>query len=1473
MYEPEVGRHENSRRTEMTPPGPSQGDYVTDTEEPTQLRNTLTNLYRRARSDYEERGSRILHVALGTLHWRETPEANVSLAPLVLLPVDLTRQSPGARFALRGCDEDAVLNPCLVAKMENEFRTTLPNLPDDLEDFHIEEYLGQLASLVDHYSWSVTHDVWLGLFSFHKLAMYKDLQQNESTIMASPIVRLLAGVSVDLPDPKTPAEDELDMIPPEATHLILEADSSQLRAIEAVKTGRSLVLQGPPGTGKSQTIANLIGECIALGKKVLFVSEKMAALEVVHKRLAARHLRNYILELHSHNTNKRAIVAEIDRARRERLVARQVMTDLEFAQLKTARDELNSYVGTLHRRLYPLGRSPYQVLGRLATLKNVTSVPFQLADEALLGPESLAHVLRLAERMVPVWHIAHQGPSFPWRGNTDGAYTAGAAEDYRAKLAVVHARSPILLEAIGALLECLRLSLIPSPDTSRFLASLEPLLRTNARPHPDWVLESPVTVGQGDFSYAHLLKSLSDWHASTRKDAPWVAEAARARELAKTLGEFSLDRLAALDLDGMYKRYQGRYGSIFRFFMTDYYCDQRALKDCCNQTALPPNVVQFLGAVLELLTLLRRVKEALSWASRVKSLFASFGATPSLGFALLVADGCFPEAEYARFQKEGAAFNLAWQHLTSRFGPGHPRCQGLAADATDLREIASLAGSMAERVEELRDWIDYRDTASEWERTPRGPVLRLLESAPPASEELVRAVERTLLQAWWDRIILDRQPLVSFRALEHENLIRRFGILDTQLWQKGHERVVSCAQPRMPDPLIVYPGSESSVLASEVAKKRRHLPIRRLFEKIPNFLQQVKPVMLMSPLSVSQYLSSPHIRFDVVIFDEASQICPEDAIVAIYRAPQVVVAGDRNQLPPTPFFQVFASMDEEAEIEEAFDEYESVLDALSGKGLAELDLRWHYRSQREDLIAFSNHQFYDDKLVTFPNADGQNRGVHFDYVPGGVYDRGGNRTNHVEAQRVVEVALTHIEQYPAESLGIVAFSISQADAIENVLEKRLGPAPEIQARFRRDRLEGFFVKNLENVQGDERDVMIFSVGYGRDPLGRLTMNFGPLNKSGGQRRLNVAVTRARRQVIIVSSIRAHDIAVTEATPSGVKALKAYLDYAEHGPKTLLAGMAVSQGESESLFEREVEGAIRNMGYQTVPQVGCSGYRIDIGVLDPDTPGRFILGVECDGASYHSAATARDRDRLRQEVLERLGWRIHRVWSTDWVTRPRTEVTRLAESLREALKWRSQTAPVLPSPTSAELPQVLLVDAPSTLACHSRAGLTDWQTPYEVFAIEAWTQDAIAKLIEVEGPVHKDVVLGRLARLLDRKLGSTIKSILDQMVHEATRLPCVRLQDGFLYNTTRPITRARIPTNEPDSLRAPKHICLEEYRIAVSSILRSAGAMDEDSLVRAILGVFGIRRSGSRVREVVIQVLHRIETSGSIQQRDGRWTLV
>lgn len=521
-----------------------------------------------------------------------------------------------------------------------------------------------------------------------------------------------------------------------------------------------------------------------------------------------------------------------------------------------------------------------------------------------------------------------------------------------------------------------------------------------------------------------------------------------------------------------------------------------------------------------------------------------------------------------------------------------------------------------------------------------------------------------------DEVYSTSPELQNFDKENYEKIISLFKVSDIKQFEENAKRLNCMLSENLNEQFKkTMMESQLSILRKENEKKKRHLPLRQLFNNIPDLLLTLKPCVLMSPLSVCEFLNPRKIQFDLVVFDEASQICPEDAIAPMIRGRNIIMAGDSKQMPPTNFFKAGTSVDDEFDDELVDDElYESVL-GLCSDLLPQKTLKWHYRSKHESLIAFSNRHFYNNSLYTFPSVDiqSQDLGVSFEYVENGYFDRSGSKTNQIEAERVAELIIAHYKNNSTLSLGVIAFSQSQMEAIEKKLEMKLRANPTLEKLINNESVEEpFFIKNLENVQGDERDVIFLSVGYAKDQNGVFYHQFGPLNKAGGERRLNVAITRAKQKLVLFSSIKDSEINLANTQSIGVKLLKNYLEYARTGhiPESVFFN---SELEFDSPLEQDIYESIVSLGYDVKTQVGASGYRIDLAVINPKAPGKFLVGIECDGATYHSTKTARDRDRLRQQVLEGLGWKIYRIWSQDWFRNKSREIEKIKTMLAEEVQ--------------------------------------------------------------------------------------------------------------------------------------------------------------------------------------------------------------
>lgn len=790
---------------------------------------------------------------------------------------------------------------------------------------------------------------------------------------------------------------------------------------------------------------------------------------------------------------------------------------------------------------------------------------------------------------------------------------------------------------------------------------------------------------------------------------------------------------------------------------------------------------------------------------------------------------------------------------------------------------AAFVRRMADEVDDIEVWCEHLDARRALDDAGLGATVdAAIERAIPV-EGLVPSIERAVLSAWLEDVLAQDLRLVRIAPGERESIVEEFRRLDRLLLEDARERVIAACNDRRPRTNL----GGAAVIEREAHKRARHMPVRRLLEQSADTALALKPCFMMSPLSVSHFIPSDW-RFDVVIFDEASQVPPADAVNCIYRGRQLVVAGDDRQLPPTSFFMLAAG-DDEAYEEDVPDDFESILGLCKTSPLmTSLPLRWHYRSQHEHLILFSNQRFYEGSLITYPGAETEaaDLGVEHFLVSDGIYRRGGRRDNPAEARLVADRVLHHARSHPGRSLGVVALSSSQAEAIEDAVDAMRREHPELDPFFREDRLDGFFVKNLETVQGDERDTIILSIGYGPDEHGKFTLNFGPLNMKNGWRRLNVAITRARRRVEVVSSFTADQISVGESPNRGVDALRTYLNFARIGPAALAIGLGGGLGDVESPFEAAVLATLRAWGLEVDTQVGTAEYRIDLAIRDPGRPGRYLLGVECDGAAYHSSRVARDRDRLRQEVLERLGWTLHRIWGPTWYRNRRQAEL----ALRAAVDAALEGAPLRPSappavPTAAEPApprEVEVVDLSKT---------PDWGQPYEehwptVMAMgrahDRESHDelyrAVVEVVEREAPVHRDLIGRRVAEAFGHSLTSRTQEAVDEVLRSLAAHPPFHFDGAFVRAGA--VEVVRVPSSSDRTRRDAGHLPPEELQLAVQRIVEDVRSIAEDELRTTVARLFGFARTGEQVAETINSAIVALVASGRVTRRsDGLIRLV
>lgn len=1721
---------------------------------------TLSNLRNKSKLAKEEQGINVLYLSLGFLNWKENNNSSqILVSPIVLVPVKIALESLTEPFILSLDDDEIVINPTLAFKMENDFGIVLPELNSDEDS--IESYLETLEQIVSTNNWSVDKSLSLSLLSFLKINMYKDLEKNRDKIELNPIVRAISGEENQLPEPPITLNsyDHDNKAKPSELFQVLDADSSQQDAILYAKKGISFVLQGPPGTGKSQTITNIISESLADGKKVLFVSEKMAALEVVYKRLDASNLGDFCLTLHSYKANKKEIIKQLFKMLNMNKVKLQDEALYELETLKYERDKLNEYDKELHTECEPLNKSIYEVNGYLSKLLDVENVIFNIEDIGQITPERFNEYKYYLETFSKTLGKVYDDFLLnPWRNSNISIVSNELRHDIEKHLKDLLPNIRELKSFCYEIVSKYGLSVNVSINNIKDLASILEISMKSPIVPVDWLNENNIEalsreaneLNETRNEYIKLVNSIKERYDESYfsidasriyddfklvlsevknilnnntygdNDELIIKECSNIKliitkiinafkefeEISESVGNiFEIDseflnvkcvkekskllsllllnpkptpiwfdddefnviekvfsemehnhfeftrkieelkknydiKILDIDFESMLIRFKTEYTSFFKIFNKNYKNDKNILKshsneiikkihekeciellneikeinnlkqyfenneqkfveyfgshfkkeytnyeelkkslndyknikDYYNGTVIPDVIKNLLIKVnmTEITDIYNKLEKCIinnSDIDELENILQSFDKIYNLDIFSEIKylediSNIFNSLEenYNKFKMHGSSeilYNDAindlknliriqsicieieqkanklknkfqflykgidsdWIQILSKldwFGnfkniieeyelskefnesvcsnrkfieqieeEYNNLCEKNNSIKKDFQwfinlfeikeEILELdINNLVERIEgcliniaSLEMWIDYRNSRAKCREIGLGDYIDKIEDMKIKSCMVVPIFLKRFYRLWLDTVMFDKPAIIEFRGRSQEDRINDFSRLDIKQLDIAKYRIRERLINSLPDSnSLTSSRDEVGILKREASKQRKIMSLRKLFKSIPELILTLKPCLMMSPLSVSMFLESDVYNFDVVIFDEASQVCTEDAIGAIYRGKQVIIAGDKEQLPPTNFFSASVS-DEEFDVddEENIDDvnsYESVLDeALSA--LAERTLLWHYRSRHEHLIAFSNIKIYGGNLITFPSniEKVKDNGVEYIYVKNGVYERGGKKCNPVEAKKVAEMVFEHISKFPNRSLGVVTFSQSQQHAIEIAINDLRISNPRYEEFFNEDKEDAFFIKNLENVQGDERDTIIFSIGYAKDINGKMYMNFGPLSRNGGYRRLNVAITRAKYNIKLVGSIMPTDIDLERTSSEGVKMLRSYMEFSIQGMNAIENEITVSESIClESPFEESVYDFLVSKGYNVATQVGCSGYRIDLAIKHPTLSGTFVLGIECDGATYHSARTARERDRLRQSVLESIGWKIYRIWSTDWIKDRTTEGNKLIKAVDDAIaqydnniedtymikdnyKLDTNISDYLVEKDEVE--EVLDKGNPFGFESYQEANIYEIERSYN---FNKYLSDVIIHVVGKEYPIHFELLCKRVTELFGNqkvtiKVRNGVKYIIDYVISNS-----IEIKNDFCWPKDNNDVLVRIPSENSDNIRAIQYISKEELSEAMIKIIDTSFGIELNDLLSITAKIFGFNRVSAKITD-------------------------
>lgn len=1221
----------------------------------------------------EEKGVNVLFLTFGFINWIEDERAeSCNRSPILLMPIRLINDGSSV-LKISKLDEDVLENFALLEKLAG-LGIQMPKWSPEIE---LDAYFSEINKLVNlplikniDLKTSV-----IDIFRTQKYFMYEDLnptnwigEENEDNLRLPEFIDKLINNDLFDPPSKIMAPEEVDQLPLDSEpFLVKDADFSQFSAINSSRIGKSFVIQGPPGTGKSQTITNLIADLVSRNKSVLFVSEKSTALDVVKSNLVAVGLGKIVLDLHDSDTRKTSILRDISET-----------TDCAFDYPESS---FNS-----ERYVY--------LKNHLSDLREILNTP---AIPSGLLPEHIFTKLNDVYRYFEVNKI-----SFTALDDQIKEYKFGEIThtEFTENLKLIKDLD-LLLQDFQSEIKSIFSKISFAPNQVLDTIYVEGLIS-----------EAVVEVGQ-------YVEPTGGWknHDSKTK----VALNKYVDEVGKSLIKYILnenvpsnDFIQLGDLEEVFKKLT-QHRLIYKNQITDLAWSTPIIQikhdlesskpklkhfftKVKNQEFIAIKNLYFYGKIsdakyLELCRVIESHQAAITKAIELncpKSLIryvrelskSSLNANDFLEIIKALRSD-FSKLESLNFFDE--LKSKTTEQLLDYLDDAGPQTEVISRIHSVLLRLAVALGGNVEDFlsmskEQLKLTLNNLPEAikkrHDWERVAQlnlaisrfDGALFLSQVVCPPSYAYEYAYYKNLMSEIKAKIDISKLNGVYLEALRAEykqldDVKKNHSVLSVNSAHRGRIRE-----------LLNQP-TEGFVSLNKIFKKSRNIPsIRKVIHGWFHEISTIKPVFMMSPLSVASFIPRKINAFDYVIFDEASQIKPSDALGAILRARSAIIVGDSMQLPPTRVFDSDSTdVDSSSYLYDALEsgnfvsglkDIGSILDSACSLRMPSFRLNWHYRSKFSDLIAVSNSEFYENSLITFPDSRSPkaDEGVKFHFVENGNYERSTTRKNTNEAQAVVNEIFEHIKKNPDKSLGVATFSVAQKEAIE----ERLLHTQEQRALLDEfDRLhpnEKFFIKNLERVQGDERDCIFISIGYGKTTTSISdSINFGPLNQSGGDKRLNVLISRAKYLCKVFSSIHYYDIKTDNSTSSGVNKLKIFLKFAETGE---LDVPLITGGDYDSEFERSVANALRNLGYDVDCQVGSAGFKVDLAIRDKNRPGDYLCGIECDGATYHSSLTARERDRIRQEILESRGWKILRIWSTDWFRAKDKELDKIQIELKK-----------------------------------------------------------------------------------------------------------------------------------------------------------------------------------------------------------------
>ena len=1439
-----------------------------------ELNNTLTKIYRSAKTSMEENGASTLYMVMGLLRWFEDKHSKVpKYAPLVLVPIDIIRKSASKGYVLRMRDEDAQINITLLEFLKQTFDIRIHGLnplPMDEHGLDMKKIFATVRyGIMDETMWDVIESGFIGNFSFSQFVMWNDIHSRSEILERNKVVRSLMNGAVDW-DCTIPEQVDTD-----EAYLPITADASQLRAINMAANDVSFVLHGPPGTGKSQTITAMIANALTKGKTVLFVAEKMAALEVVERRLDSLGIGEFCLELHSNKAVKKNVLDQLKRG----LEINKSLFDTEYEKkiedIRGMRSRLDAYVRALHKRR-PFGKSMREMIDYYEQVPDHgKELRFERGFAAELTQSELNNQRYLLERLAAAGQAVGHPCGHPLAPVHTTVYSQTLKMELEEKVTGYRNAADKFRASLDQFASVVEKSGPKTEDQWKNLCKDAAGIRM-AEEIPAFLMEKETLSRQFKEPYTYLKKQLAFEEKKQQFEGRWnenflrmdmtpfrtrYEEAGR-----KFLGKGRAFSALTAELQA-YAKFQVVTEQIpvlltdVTFYQQEqkeveaiYNCLTPQWQELLDRYPTTEKLQEFETRIGEILDIVSPFRERIG-ALKLNGQFEACMETVSSVFANKES---MERAEQEMNELLQVEFGKAEEATVSWFDHRLDVCD----------RILNGQG-------QIKDWIVYRQFSLECRDAGLGCVCDAYENGMP-HEQMMDIYMKSIYKAMILSVIEEEPALNGFTGTGFNERIQQFKNLDLEFMELTKEEVRCRLTQNLPrDNDSVQISKELNILRRAISSNGRGLSIRALIDQIPTILPKLCPCMLMSPISVAQYLSVDNELFDIVVFDEASQLPTCKAVGVLSRGKNAVVVGDPNQMPPTSFFAGNTVDEDNLDIEDL----DSILDDCLALGMPQTHLKWHYRSRHESLIAFSNQEFYENSMLTFPSVNDREKRVKLVKAEG-YFERGKSRVNRGEAKAIVDEILRRYSDpiLRTQTVGVVTFNISQQILIEDMLQAEYQKNAEFDL-WANSGEEPLFVKNLENVQGDERDVILFSVAFGPDAEGKMSLNFGPINNQGGWKRLNVAVTRAREAMMVFTIMTAEMIDLKRTRSRGVEALRSFLEFADRG---------ILQSDYKKTVVSKYQGILNRIckelekaGYEYEKAVGHSDFKIDLAVINPYNEDEYLLGIMLDGDSYRRSTNTKDREVAQINVLSGLGWNLYRMWTMDWWDNREKELEKLVKVLEEKKieafdrKKKAESAGgALMEDQDTKCAQVeTLVCEPDIRIKRSYVMKEYKNAELPVTAMSSAEYADIASLeqiaerlqqiIDTEAPITE-------YRLIRKTLRSFGISRLTPQVAEATanalkNVLCKEYQQNgvkFYHVAEEPLDsylayRIDVYTDDKRNL---DEICCQELKNAVCLTLQIKGGLMKEDLVRETIRTMGYTRSRTALSDAVtIGLRYGLET--------------